>query len=135
MKIVEDEVHADDFVVEVVIALRRRKERVAERDKEIQNIDGLSGQREQIELADERRVVSVQEFQQVDQRRPQISPRTERQAQPTPLLVAQDTQHDTQRQFVQLVRKLLQQVTQDELDDHISNIQKIQKMIFNMRKK
>ena len=77
MKIVEDEVHADDLIVEIVIALRRGQERISERDEEIQNIDGLSGQREQIELAYQRRVVAVQEFQQVDQCRPQILPRTE----------------------------------------------------------
>ena len=119
MEIVEDVVHADDLVVEVVVALRRRQERVAEGDEQIEDVDRLSGQGEEIELADERRVAGVQELEHGNQRRPQLPPRTQRETQSTSLLVAQHAQHNAQRQFVELVRELLHQVTQDELDDQI----------------
>lgn len=62
VQVVEDVVHADDFVVEVVVALRRWQERVAERHEQVQQVHGLRGQCEHVELAHQRRVAAVQKL-------------------------------------------------------------------------
>ena len=117
VQVVEDVVHAYDLIVEVVVAVGRRQERVPEGDEQVEDVDGLGGQGEQVELACQGGVAAVQELEQGDEGGPQFPPRAQTQPQPATLLVAQHSHHHPERQLVQLVREFLHQVTQHELDN------------------